>query len=96
MFAHKSINLSENINTLHVISNMLAGAHLVLSGEAVLMAKRAGINMTSFFNGIRASAGNSFVFETEVPLIFNGTYDPHFHIKLHCKDFELGHQLAQK
>jgi len=61
-----------------------------------LMAKRANVDLHAFFDGIRMSAGNSFVFETEAPLIFNGTYDPHFHIRLHCKDFRLGNEIANK
>ncbi|XP_064642555.1 2-hydroxy-3-oxopropionate reductase-like [Lineus longissimus] len=83
-------------SVVKVLSNMLAGAHTVLSSEAVMMAKRHGVNLQAFFDGIRASAGNSYVFETEVPLMFNGTYDPGFKIALHNKDFSLGRQLAME
>ena len=57
----------------------------VLAGESVMLAKRHGVDLSSFFDGVRNSAGNSYVFETEVPLIYNGTYDPGFTIDLHCK-----------
>ena len=57
----------------------------VLSGESVMLAKRHNIDLSAFFDGVRNSAGNSYVFETEVPLIYNGTYDPGFTIDLHCK-----------
>jgi 3-hydroxyisobutyrate dehydrogenase len=77
-----------------VVSNMLAGANTVLIGEALLMAKRSGVDLGSFFQGIRLSAGNSYVWETEAPLVFNGTFDPDFTIKLHCKDFGLGAAIA--
>lgn len=77
-----------------VITNMLAGAHLIAAGEALMIAKKAGLDMESFFDGVRLSAGNSFVFETEVPLIFKGTYDPAFTIDLHCKDLALGRKLS--
>ena len=50
-----------------------------------MLAKRHGVDLSPFFDGVRNSAGNSYVFETEVPLIFNGTYDPGFTIDLHCK-----------
>jgi len=56
-----------------VISNMLCAAHLVATSEALVTAKKCGLEMNSFFDGIRQSAGNSFVFETEAPLIFNGS-----------------------
>ena len=43
------------------------------------------VEQAAAFDGIRASAGNSFALETEVPLFFKGTYDPGFAIALHCK-----------
>lgn len=77
-----------------VISNMLAGAHLIAAGEALMLARKSGLDMESFFDGIRLSAGNSYVFETEVPLMFKGTYDPNFTIDLHCKDLGLGRMIS--
>ncbi|XP_074653923.1 2-hydroxy-3-oxopropionate reductase-like [Tubulanus polymorphus] len=81
-------------SVVKIISNMLAGAHVVISAEAVMLAKRQGVNMQAFFDGIRASAGNSYVFETEVPLMYNGTCEPGFTIALHNKDFALGRELC--
>jgi 3-hydroxyisobutyrate dehydrogenase len=78
-----------------VISNMLAAAHLVSAGEALMIAKKAGLHMENFFDGIRFSAGNSYVFETEVPLMFKGTFDPNFTIDLHCKDLSLGKMICK-
>ena len=51
-----------------------------------MLAKKSGIDLESFFHAIRLSAGNSYVFETEVPLVFNQTFDPDFTLALHCKD----------
>jgi len=81
---------------IKIISNMLCAAHTVVSGEAIMIAKRAGIDHRVFFECIRASAGNSFVFETESPLAFNQTFDPHFTLKLHCKDLNIGDKIARK
>lgn len=78
-----------------VISNMLAAAHLVCAGEALMIAKQAGLHTDNFFDGIRFSAGNSYVFETEVPLMFKDTYDPDFTIDLHCKDLSLGKMICK-
>lgn len=78
-----------------VISNMLAAVHLVSAGEALMIAKQAGLNIENFFDGIRFSAGNSYVFETEVPLMFKETYDPDFTIDLHCKDLNLGKMICK-
>jgi 3-hydroxyisobutyrate dehydrogenase len=69
-----------------IVSNMLCAAHTVVSGEALMLAKKSGIDLESFFHAIRLSAGNSYVFETEVPLVFNQSFDPDFTLALHCKD----------
>ena len=36
------------------------------------------------------------MWETEGPLVFNGTYNPDFTLELHCKDLNLGYDLARK
>lgn len=77
-----------------IVTNQLAAVHTVVTGEALMICKRHNVDMQAAFDGIRASAGNSFVFETEAPLMFNGTYDPGFTLELHCKDLNLGRQLA--
>ncbi len=77
-----------------IISNMLAATHNVAMGEALMLAKRNNIDLKMFFDAIRFSAGNSYVIETEAPLVFNGTYDPEFSLALHCKDLALGRGIA--
>merc|ERR1711862_873976 len=79
-----------------IISNMLCAIHTVASAEALAIAVKSGVNPAAFFDGIRASAGNSYVFETEVPLFFNQTYDPGFTLELHNKDLGIGKELADK
>lgn len=79
-----------------VLSNMFAGAHVLLAGEALMVGKRANLDLGKLFDAIRLSAGNSYVWETEVPLILNQTFDPGFHIDLHCKDLNLGYEIARK
>ncbi len=59
-------------------------------------AKRANLDMKTFWDCIRASAGNSFVWETGCPMVFQGTYDPSFTIELQNKDNQLGYQIAKK
>eukprot|EP00756_Hemistasia_phaeocysticola_P024554 Hpha_TRINITY_DN15954_c1_g6::TRINITY_DN15954_c1_g6_i1::g.75581::m.75581/K00020/mmsB, HIBADH; 3-hydroxyisobutyrate dehydrogenase len=76
-----------------IITNQLAAVHLIAAGEAVMMAKKGGVNLEAFFDGVRASAGNSYVFETEVPLMFNQTFEPGFAIELHVKDLRIGRDI---
>jgi len=71
---------------LKVITNMLAFIHLVAAGEALMLAKRAGLDLAQTFAAIKASSGTSFVHETESQLILNGSYNIGFTMDLACKD----------
>jgi len=79
-----------------VLSNMLTCVHNLAMGEVFMIAKRAGVDMKTCFDCIRASSGNSFVFETGGPMLMQGTYDPSFSLALQCKDNRLGYQIATK
>jgi len=73
-------------SVIKVITNMLAFIHLIAAGEALMLAKRGGLDLGQAFQAIRASSGNSFVHETESQLILNGSYDIGFTMDLACKD----------
>jgi 3-hydroxyisobutyrate dehydrogenase len=77
---------------IKVITNMLAFIHLVAAGEALMLAKRGGLDLAQAFHAIKASSGNSFVHETESQLILNGGYNINFTMDLAVKD--LGFALA--
>ena len=82
-------------SVIKVITNMLAFIHLVAAGEALMLAKRGGLDLTTAFEAIKASSGNSFVHETESQVILNGSYNIGFTMDLACKDLTLAHQLGQ-
>jgi len=71
---------------IKVITNMLAFIHLKAAGEALMLAKKGGLDLAQSFEVIRASSGNSFVHETESQLILNGSYKINFTMDLACKD----------
>jgi 3-hydroxyisobutyrate dehydrogenase len=71
---------------IKVITNMLAFIHLVADGEALMLARRAGLDLGLAWEAIRASSGTSFVHETEGQLILNGSYDIAFTMDLALKD----------
>lgn len=75
-----------NAAVIKVITNMLAFIHLLATGEALMLAKKGGIDLTDAFNIIKASSGNSFVHETEGQVILNGSYNINFTMDLACKD----------
>ncbi|MDZ4093871.1 MAG: NAD(P)-dependent oxidoreductase [Paracoccaceae bacterium] len=71
---------------IKVITNMLAFIHLVADGEALMLAKRGGLDLKTAWQAIAASSGTSFVHETEGQLILNGSYDIAFSMDLALKD----------
>jgi 3-hydroxyisobutyrate dehydrogenase len=71
---------------IKVITNMLAFIHLLACGEALMLAKKGGIDLAQAFHVISASSGTSFVHETEGQLILNGSYNINFTMDLACKD----------
>ncbi len=71
---------------IKVITNMLAFIHLIATGEALMLAKTGGLDLTNAFNIIKASSGNSFVHETEGQVILNGSYNINFTMDLAIKD----------
>ncbi len=73
-------------SVIKVITNMLAFIHLVADGEALMLAKRGGLDLGQAWAAIKASSGNSFVHETEGQLILNGSYDVAFTMDLALKD----------
>ena len=77
---------------IKVITNMLAFIHLVAAGEALMLAKKGGIDLAQAFHVIKASSGTSFVHETESQLVLNGSYNINFTMDLAVKDlgFALG------
>ncbi len=71
---------------IKVITNMLAFIHLVADAEALMLAKRGGLDLAQSWAAIKASSGTSFVHETEGQLILNGSYDIAFTMDLALKD----------
>lgn len=80
---------------LKVITNYLAGVQLVSTGEAFMVAKKAGIDLAVAYDAIRVSSGNSFVHETEGQLILNGSYNINFTMDHELKDLTLFDELGQ-
>ena len=81
---------------IKVITNMLAFIHLVAAGEALMLAKQGGLDLTRSFEAILNSSGNSFVHETESQVILNGSYNIGFTMDLACKDLGFATQFGRQ
>ena len=81
---------------IKVITNMLAFIHLKADAEALMLAKRGGLDLGQAWHAIKASSGNSFVHETEGALILNGSYDIAFNMDLALKDLGFAMQFGRE
>ena len=81
---------------IKVITNMLAFINLVAVGEALMLAKRGGLDLAASFEAIRNSSGNSFVHETESQVILNGSYNIGFTMDLALKDLGFATQFGRE
>jgi 3-hydroxyisobutyrate dehydrogenase len=81
---------------IKVITNMLAFVNLVSVGEALMLAKRGGLDLGVAFEAIKQSSGNSFVHETESQVILNGSYNINFTMDLACKDLGFATQFGRE
>ena len=83
-------------SVLKVVTNYLATANLVSLCEALTTASVAGMDLTTTYEAIRISSGNSFVHETESQVILNGSRDISFTMDLVVKDMSLFDDLARR
>ena len=81
---------------IKVITNMLAFIHLVADAEALMLAKRGGLDLAQAWKAIAASSGTSFVHETEGQLILNGSYDIAFTMDLALKDLGFAMEFGRQ
>ena len=83
-------------SVLKVMTNYLATANLVTLCEALTTAKKVGMDLSTTYEAIRISSGNSFVHETESQVILNGSRDINFTMDLVLKDISLFQNIAER
>ena len=83
-------------SVLKVMTNYLASVNLASLAEALMTMHRAGIDLSTTFEAIRISSGNSFVHETESQVILNGSRDVGFTMDLVIKDLSLFQSIADR
>ena len=82
-------------SVLKVVTNYLATANLLSCAEALVTCKAAGMNLSTSYEAIKISSGNSFVHETESQVILNGSRDIRFTMDLVAKDIGLFQNIAE-
>ncbi len=74
----KAFSLGEfgNGTRMKFIANLLVAIHNVASGEAMALAKKAGLDPHQVVDVITAGAGTSRIFELRAPMMADNRYEP--------------------
>ena len=78
-----------------LVNNQLWKIHAAAIGEAMVTAKKAGLEPEVWWSAMKGGAADSFVMQHDVPSIFAGHYDPSFRLALCLKDLSLIDELVK-
>ena len=78
-----------------LVNNQLWLIHAAAIGEAMVAAKKSGLEPDVWWAAMKGGAAESFVMQHDVPSIFAGHYDPSFRLELCLKDLGLIAQLME-
>lgn len=80
-----------------LFNNLLCGINLVAVGEAIRVARAAGLDIEQILDGVNAGSGRSGVTEVNCPTwILNGAFNSGFTMKLMRKDLRLAAEMIAK
>lgn len=85
-------------NTTKLANQMIVAVNIAAVSEAMLLAKKAGVDPQLVFDAIKGGLAGSTVMNAKVPMILEHNYKPGFKIDLHIKDLnnalEAGHSVG--
>src|ERR1700744_1259032 len=78
-----------------MINQLLAGVHIAAASEAITFAAKQGLDIRKVYEGITASAGNSWMFENRMPHVLDGDYAPKSAVEIFVKDLGIIQDMAR-
>jgi len=84
-----------NGNIVKLITNQIWFVNAAVTGEALALGKKNGVDLNILWDALKNSVGDTFVMRHDVPSIFAGHYDPSFTLELCCKDLRLIAELGE-
>jgi 3-hydroxyisobutyrate dehydrogenase-like beta-hydroxyacid dehydrogenase len=77
-FARQSADLGAygNGSRMKFVANLLVAIHNVAAAEAMLLAKRAGLDLAQVIEMVGPGAGGSRMFQMRAPMMADGVYEP--------------------
>ena len=73
-------------NTAKLANQIIVAGNIAALGEALVLAKKSGIDPQVVFDAIKGGLAGSTVMNTKGPMMISGNFDPGFRIVLHQKD----------
>ena len=79
-----------------MVNQLLAGVHIAAACEAMTFAAKLGLDLSKVHEVIKASAGNSWMFENRGQHIVDGDYQPRSAVSLFTKDLGIVSDMARQ
>lgn len=79
-----------------MVNQLLAGVHIAAACEAIVFARKLGLDLDKVYEVITGSAGNSWMFENRVPHVLEGDYAPHSAVDIFVKDLGIVSSMGQQ
>jgi len=73
-------------NITKLANQIIVALNIAAMSEAMVLAKKAGVEPQKVYNAIRAGLAGSAVLDAKMPLVLEGNFKPGFRIELHIKD----------
>ena len=73
-------------NTTKLANQIIVATNIAAVGEALVLAKKAGLEPQKVFDAIKGGLAGSNVLNAKGPMMISGKFNPGFRIKLHHKD----------
>ena len=73
-------------NITKLANQIIVAANIEAVGEALVLAKKAGLDPNVVYEAIRAGLAGSTVLDAKAPMMIAGDFKPGFRIRLHQKD----------
>jgi len=91
-------HLGEEIGTgaaFKMVNQLLAGVHIAAACEALVFAKRLGLDLAQVYEVISNAAGSSWMFQNRGPHVVEGDYTPRSAVEIFVKDLGIVEDIAR-
>lgn len=73
-------------NVTKLANQIIVGLNIAAMSEALVLAKKAGVDPEKVYKAIRGGLAGSTVLDAKAPMVLARNYKPGFRIELHIKD----------